>query len=136
MKAKLLFDQEITNPALKSLDDLSALRAKLHAGVISATEYDAGRKCLAVAGTVIDNPQAFGLVLMGIAEPADQECIDRVGQARLRRMSLRVDAAEKLDVAQATGTKADATDEQVADFKRARAERRKKLDVVEGTVTV
>lgn len=57
MKAKLLYDCDVDwrHP--------------------SAAEFPDGIK---PAGTIIDHPDAFGLVYQGIAEPADEECARRV----------------------------------------------------------
>lgn len=135
MKAKLLHEAEITHPALKSLDDIQRLQHELLSRKISSDEYRRRRSIVAKAGTVIDHPEAWRLVCHGQAEPFDQECIDRVGQATLKKLDRLAKKYELLETAQLSGTPIDASDAAVQAFKATRAERRAKLAQAEEIVT-
>jgi hypothetical protein len=113
MKARLLRDEEITHPRLKSVADVVAWRKKLDLEEISPQEWRAGMFLQVKAGTVVDHPHAHRLVLMGMAEPYDQEC-----KARCERLNVDVDltaeAQDRVRQAQLTGDPAydrDAGDE-------------------------
>ena len=129
MKAKLLFDKEITHPDLKSAEHLHAVIDKQRRGQLTKEAFRQATRVLAKAGHVIDHPEAWRLVEMGIAEPADQECVNAVDEAKLKKLHRLAAKAELLDVAQASGTPIDASDAAVAGFKTRRAEKRATLEV-------
>ena len=129
MKAKLLRDELITHPDLKSHDDIKALDHLIHSGQIGPDEYLKRRRAAAKAGTVIDHPRAWELVTMGIAEPVDQECVNRAAMAMPGAISLdakiqnAAEGMDRLESAQVTGDpKIDATDEQAEQLKAAKVE--------------
>ena len=127
MKAKLFRDELITHPDLKSHDDIKALEHEIHSGQIGVEEYNRRRRAAVKAGTVIDHPQAWQLVAMGIAEPVDQECVNRAALAMPGAISLdakianAVEGMERLESGQVTGDpKVDATDAQAEQLKAAK----------------
>lgn len=127
MKAKLLRDELITHPDLKSHDDIKTLEHEIHSGQIGVEEYNRRRRAAVKAGTVIDHPQAWQLVAMGIAEPVDQECVNRAALAMPGAISLEMkiaNAAEgmgRVESAQVTGDpRYDATDEQAEQLRAAK----------------
>jgi hypothetical protein len=131
VKAKLIVEREITHPDLKSTDDLKRLIHLQLSGQINGDEFRRRARVVGTVGTVIDHPDAWRLVEMGIAEPFDQECLDRVDANKLKKLERLAQRAEKLEYAQATGiTALDATAEQVKEFKNERAEKRSKMSAV------
>jgi len=131
MKAKLIVEREITHPDIKSIDDFKNLIHLQLSGKINGEEFRRRSRVVGTIGTVIDHPEAWRLVEMGIAEPVDQECIDRVCANKLAKLDRLKVRAERLEVAQATGIAAlDATDEQVKEFKADRAKKRAKMEAV------
>lgn len=50
-------------------------------------------KTLSPAGTVIDHPDAYKLVRLGVAEPADDECRERCGMTPERMKAAQAAAA-------------------------------------------
>lgn len=83
MKARMLREEEITHPNLKTPADVTAWRAKLNREEITPQEWREGMFLRVKAGTVIDHPHAYKLCQMGMAEPHDQECLDRCNRLRL-----------------------------------------------------
>lgn len=102
MQARMLRQEEITHPALKSQADVIELRRKLDAQEISPQEWRAGMFCTVAAGTVIDHPHAHQLVMMGMAEPHDKECADRCKRLNLN-VTLLAEAQDRVRNAQLTG---------------------------------
>lgn len=131
MKAKLLRDELITHPNIKSFDHLKALAGRLHRGEISKAQFNARTHLAAKAGTIIDHPQAFQLVALGRAEPVDDECRKRAAMALPggevdfdAALANAVEAADRTDDCQVTGDpEFDATPEQVEAMRAARAAR-------------
>lgn len=130
MKCKLLRDELITHPDLKSFDDIKKLAELVHTGKISADEYDRRSRVTVKAGTVIDHPYAWQLVAMGMAEPYDQECKNRAESAMPGSipLELKIEAAvaglQRTEDAQVIGDPAhDATPEQVEIMRAVREKR-------------
>jgi hypothetical protein len=131
MKCKLLRDELITHPDLKSWDDVHALGHELHSGKITPAEYEKRIRAAVPAGTVIDHPQAYMLVAMGRAEPVDEECKQRAASIMPQAskgfdfaLASAVVAADRLDTAQVTGdARFDASDAEVEAMKKAREDR-------------
>ena len=130
MKARLLRDELITHPDLKSFADIARLGDDYHAGRLTREQYQNKLQLTAKAGTVIDHPEAHLLVAMGIAEPVDIECKNRANCIMRGNCSLdekivhAAEVADKLIVGQSTGiADVDATDEQ-AEALRANREKR------------
>ena len=84
MKAKFLRDgEEITHPDLKSQRDVIELRRLLDTEQITPQEWRDRMFLTTRKGTIIDHPHAHRLVMMGMAEPADQECLNIVKRLRI-----------------------------------------------------
>lgn len=66
MKCRLLRDMPQRNPVYSAAARSSAAAARL--------PYDVPRTVTAVAGTEIEHPDAWRLVRLGVAEPADDDC--------------------------------------------------------------
>lgn len=130
MKARLLREQEITHPDLIVPGDPAATVRKrqelMHlatSGQISFTEYKQRLSIVAPPGHIIDNPEAWRLVQLGIAEPADNECI-RACATFLGMTDSLQEASQRLDDAQATGLQQfDAADGEMAAAREKRWER-------------
>ena len=73
MKATLTRDQRVRNVHM-SRDDRKRAVVKYVAGEISRAEISEILSRVAKAGEVIDHPNAYKLVQLGVAEPADSEC--------------------------------------------------------------
>lgn len=76
MKARLLRDC-IKIPDGVTQEQLDEFRAKRNAGEITNEDFKAATEEFAPKGTIIDHPDAWKLVKLGQAEPADEECEKR-----------------------------------------------------------
>jgi hypothetical protein len=130
MKCRLLADELITHPDIKSWQDFHALATALNSGAITPDEYQRRSRLAVKAGTVIDHPMAHALVAMGKAEPVDEAtklAADRImpGQGGFDlKLANAIDAYNRLESAQITGDPdLDASPEQVEAMKREREER-------------
>jgi predicted nucleic acid-binding Zn ribbon protein len=105
MQAKMLRDEEITHPRLKSAADIAAWRAKLDREEITPQEWRDGMFLKIKAGTVIDHPHAHRLVAMGMAEPHDKECSDRCKRLEIDA-EVTAEGQDRTRAAQLTGDRA------------------------------
>lgn len=94
MKCKLLRVMEQRNPAYDPAARAAALKAR--------RPYDVPKTVEAPAGTEIEHPDAWRLVRLGVAEPADDECatVANVPPEDLARRAAKYD---KLAAGRATG---------------------------------
>lgn len=102
MKAKLtreqVVNQDENGPITRKVRD--EVIAKYIAGEITREQKTNALKRLASPGFVIDHPNAFRLVQLGLAEPADDECRRRAGMTDKQIEAAQL-AAEKVENGQA-----------------------------------
>ena len=130
MKARLLREQEITHPDLIVPGDPSATVQKrkelMHlatSGQITFAEYKQRLSIVAPPGHIVENPEAWRLVQLGIAEPADNECM-RTCETFLGMADSLQEASQRLEDAQATGLQQfDAADGEMAAAREKRWQR-------------
>lgn len=71
MKCRLLLEMDVINPAYNQRDHDTV--------TASGKPYRVPRFVKAPPGTQIDDPHCWRLVLLGVAEPADDECREAAG---------------------------------------------------------
>jgi len=120
MKAKLISDHIGTHPDLLVTDrlgnpDLAAttrnvrqVMDQFNAGELTVDQYRARRFIELPAGTIMEGPKAYQLVMLGVAEPADAECSAAVPARVLNNMAEVQEAQNRVATGTATGTSADA----------------------------
>jgi len=136
MRAKLIRSQEITHPDLMImrggvLDQEATLRARqvqmnlCASRQITWDEYKRRTSIRAQEGHIVDHPGAYYLVMMGAAEPYDDECRQKCGMTA-PKIEAALIAGEKLHKAQLTGQRQhDAAD---GDAEKAHETRLERLD--------
>lgn len=83
MQARLLHDEERINPDYSRREAIAARKKR--------RRYDVPKTLPLPAGTIIDRPDAWKLVVIGAAEPVDGECraAAKMTDAQLRREQRR-----------------------------------------------
>lgn len=94
MKAELLREMPRVNPAWSEKD--------LHAAQKARRPYHVPQYVPAPAGTIIDDPDCWRLVMIGVAKPADDDCREAAPLSD-EEIAERARRYDRLDKGRATG---------------------------------
>lgn len=95
MICKLLRPMQVANPEYNELDRLKAIQQQ--------RPYRIPRDIWIEKGAEINDPQAWMLVLVGVAEPVDKECQECSGNPSDNDLTRRIMEYEKVDRGMSTG---------------------------------
>ncbi len=95
MICKLLRPMQVANPEYNELDRLTAIQQQ--------RPYRIPRDIWLEKGAEISDPQAWMLVLVGVAEPVDKECQEASGNPSDNELTRRILNYEKVDRGMSTG---------------------------------
>ena len=119
MKVRFLRDEQIFHPDIvgrdyaETLRNVATVRDQFNRGDLNGREMRERIWIWVNAGYVMDHPEAWRLVLIGMAEPVDEECMRKLGPEVCANVDALLRKYDKLRVAQLSGDpKLDASDKQ------------------------
>ena len=119
MKVRFNRDEQIFNPDIvgrdhaETLRNVATVRDQFNRGELTGREMRERIWIWVKGGYVLDHPEAWRLVLIGMAEPVDEECMRKLGPDVCASVDSLLRKYDKLRVAQLSGDpNLDATDKQ------------------------